>query len=104
LFRFTNRLPPDNWPVRRKLGLCLGVNSDRLLGISQESIGNFPISLPSIKEQEEIVRYLETQTIQYDKGIGHFHDQIDRLKEYKTTLINSAVTGKIRVPLAEEIS
>ncbi|MDF7809367.1 hypothetical protein P4E94_18130, partial [Pontiellaceae bacterium B12219] len=33
LFRFTNRLPPDNWPARRKLGLCLGANSDRLLGM-----------------------------------------------------------------------
>ncbi|MDF7801999.1 hypothetical protein P4C99_21160, partial [Pontiellaceae bacterium B1224] len=31
LFRFTNRLPPDNWQARRKLGLCLGANSDRLL-------------------------------------------------------------------------
>ncbi|MDF7809548.1 hypothetical protein P4E94_19075, partial [Pontiellaceae bacterium B12219] len=39
LFRFTNRLPPDNWQARRKLGLCLGANSDRLLGERKLKVG-----------------------------------------------------------------
>lgn len=32
-----------------------------------------------------------------DKVINIQYQQIEKLKEYKTTLINSAVTGKIKV-------
>lgn len=67
------------------------------LGISQESLGNFPICLPTIKEQKEIIEYIETQSQKIDQAITFQQQQIDKLKEYKTTLINSAVTGKIKI-------
>ncbi|TAJ15426.1 restriction endonuclease subunit S [Marinilabiliaceae bacterium JC017] len=67
------------------------------LGISQESIGNYPICLPSIKEQKMIVEFLDKQLVKFEQSIDMQEQQIEKLKEYKATLINSAVTGKIKV-------
>ncbi|MCD2453083.1 restriction endonuclease subunit S [Methylicorpusculum oleiharenae] len=54
--------------------------------------------VPSIEEQTAIVTHIETQSTKIDQAIAIQQQQITKLKEYKTTLINSAVTGKIRVP------
>lgn len=39
----------------------------------------------------------QKQSAKIDKAIALQAQQIDKLKEYKATLINSAVTGKIKV-------
>lgn len=67
------------------------------LGISQESIGNYPICLPSIQEQREIAKFLDEKSLEFDKAIVSQEKQIEKLKEYKSVLIDSAVTGKIKV-------
>lgn len=54
--------------------------------------------LPPLKEQDEIVQYIQHESEKIDAGVAHLQSQIDKFKEYKTTLINSAVTGKIKVP------
>lgn len=56
-----------------------------------------PISIPPIDEQIEIVTYIRTETGKIDRAISLKNDQIAALREYKATLINSAVTGKIKV-------
>lgn len=56
-----------------------------------------PISIPPIDEQIEIVEYIRTETGKIDRAISLKNDQIAALREYKATLINSAVTGKIKV-------
>lgn len=53
--------------------------------------------VPPIKEQLEIVRFIKEQSSKVELGVGLLNKQIEKLKEYKTTLINSAVTGKIKV-------
>lgn len=58
--------------------------------------------IPPIKEQNAIVSHIQTQSAKIDKAITIQEQMIDRLKEYKATLINSAVTGKIKVPQAGE--
>lgn len=65
--------------------------------LSQELLKNLPVLLPPIGEQLEIFNYLEEQSIKFESLIDIQKSQIEKLKEYKTTLINSAVTGKIRV-------
>jgi len=55
------------------------------------------LPLPPIPEQTAIVTHIETQSTQIDQAIALQQQQIDKLKEYKTTLINSVVTGKVRV-------
>ncbi|WAK04578.1 restriction endonuclease subunit S [Methylobacter sp. YRD-M1] len=54
--------------------------------------------VPPVEEQTAIVAHIETESAKIDKAIAIQQQQIDKLKEYKATLINSAVTGKIKVP------
>lgn len=57
------------------------------------------VSLPVIplKEQQDIAIYLNQQMQKTDVAITQEQQAIEKLKEYKATLINSAVTGKIKV-------
>ena len=53
--------------------------------------------VPPKDEQRKIVRHIATQSKKIDQAIALQESQIEKLKEYKSTLINSAVTGKIKV-------
>jgi len=64
---------------------------------SWDFIGNLQIPLPSIKEQEEIVEYLTEFIRRIDDLISDINTQIQKLKEYRQSLIFEAVTGKIDV-------
>ena len=55
------------------------------------------IAIPSIEEQIKIAEYIENQTIKIDKAIELQQNYILKLKEYKASLIDSVVTGKVRV-------
>lgn len=55
------------------------------------------IVLPPKEEQDCIVKYIKTESQKIDSAITQVAGQIEKLKEYKVTLINSAVTGKIKV-------
>ncbi len=65
--------------------------------ISTNDIGNIKIPLPPKQEQEKIVKYIDNQTTKIDKAIRLQKNYIEKLKEYKATLIDSVVTGKVRV-------
>ncbi len=65
--------------------------------ISPDQIRNFKIGIPELEVQRNIVTYIETQSAKIDKAIGLQQQQIEKLKEYKATLIDAAVTGKIKV-------
>jgi type I restriction enzyme S subunit len=66
-------------------------------GISVNVVKNVKFPYPPISEQNEIGNYIKAIDSNVDKSIEFKRQQIIKLKEYKTTLINSAVTGKIRV-------
>jgi type I restriction enzyme S subunit len=72
-------------------------SSGTMIKVAQEHIRSWVIVFPSDEEQKTIVTHIETETTKIDKAIVLQQKQIDRLKEYKATLINSAVSGKIRV-------
>lgn len=59
---------------------------------------DIPVPVAPSGEQAEILAYTKSQSSAYEKAIEIQQSQIEKLKEYKTTLINSAVTGKIKVP------
>lgn len=50
-----------------------------------------------VEEQRAIAEYLDNALAKADQGIAIKEEQIAALKEYKTSLINAAVTGKIKV-------
>ncbi|EOX1519362.1 restriction endonuclease subunit S [Vibrio cholerae] len=53
--------------------------------------------LPDIETQNKVVLEIEKSHQEIDGGISVLTQQIERIKEYKATLINSAVTGKIKI-------
>jgi len=65
--------------------------------LSMEDLGNLPFISPPKIEQQEILKYLDIELVKLDNSISLQQTQIAKLKEYKTTLINSTVTGKIKV-------
>lgn len=50
-----------------------------------------------VDEQRQIANYLDEHLVKMENAIALKQDQITALKEYKTSLINAAVTGKIKV-------
>lgn len=66
-------------------------------GLNFEAIKGFVFALPPLSEQTEIIEKILAKTSQVDNAISLKESQITKLKEYKTTLINAAVTGKIKV-------
>lgn len=62
-----------------------------------EFIKNMQIPLPEVKEQDEIVEYLNTVCTEIDLEVHNRNHLLDRLLKYKKSLIYEAVTGKIRV-------
>jgi type I restriction enzyme S subunit len=65
--------------------------------ISQEIIKSLKIQSPPLQEQQAIANYLDRETSQIDNLIEKTKQSIEYLKEYRTALISSAVTGKIDV-------
>lgn len=55
------------------------------------------LPIPPSEDQQKIVQYIDTQNQRVENAIRIKEDQIAALKEYKTSLINAAVTGKIKV-------
>lgn len=55
------------------------------------------IAFPPLKEQTEIAKYLGNKTKTIDRIVSNINTQIQTLKELRKTLINDAVTGKIKV-------
>jgi type I restriction enzyme S subunit len=66
-------------------------------GLNFYAIKNFLIPLPSLFEQVAISNFLYEKTTKINKAITLQQNQIEKLKEYKSILINNAVTGKIKV-------
>ncbi len=65
------------------------------LGI--EIIRRFLITFPPLSEQERIAAYLDRNIDNCQAIVAKIQNEIDLMNEYKTSLINEAVTGKIKV-------
>ncbi|MGI6722838.1 MAG: restriction endonuclease subunit S [Arcobacteraceae bacterium] len=65
--------------------------------LSKSRMKEIPFYIPPKDEQLQIVEYIENQTTKIDKAIELEQNYISKLKEYKATLIDSVVTGKVRV-------
>lgn len=65
--------------------------------VPSEFINNFQLALPPLCEQQKIADYLDKQTAKIDQAIALKTAHIEKLKEYKSVLINDVVTGKVQV-------
>ncbi|AFM02672.1 restriction endonuclease S subunit [Bernardetia litoralis DSM 6794] len=67
------------------------------MNLNIESVGNNKVSYPSFSEQQQIVSHIESESKKIDTAISLQKKQIKKLKEYKSVLIDAAVTGKIQI-------
>ncbi|EKK0585952.1 restriction endonuclease subunit S [Campylobacter upsaliensis] len=65
--------------------------------ISQDDIKNFKIPLPPLQEQKQIANFLDKKCEKINSVIEKTKKQIELIKEYKNTLINEAVCGRINL-------
>ena len=73
------------------------VNPGAVPSINESQISSFLISVPPISEQTQIANYLDTETARIDNLIAKQKNLIEKLKEYRASIISHAVTGKIDV-------
>lgn len=66
-------------------------------GLNFEQIGNIQVPLPSTKEQNEIIEFLDDKCGHIDKLIENKQKFITDLETYKESLIYECVTGKREV-------
>lgn len=78
----------------RMLGVGL---TDNFPNISSDLIGIVDVVLPPLVEQQRIVNHLEIENSKIDTLIEKQNQLIDKLKEYRASIISHAVTGKIDV-------
>lgn len=60
-------------------------------------ISRCELVIPPIIEQEEISEYIETANTKIESAISLKEQEIGKLKEYKMSLIDGVVTGKVKV-------
>lgn len=66
-------------------------------GIKASKLSKLIILLPRLEEQKAIVNFLDKKTAEIDGLVIEIKKQIEKLKEYRQSLISEAVTGKIYV-------
>ena len=65
--------------------------------IDKTGLKQIKIICPTILDQQEIINYLNSQTSKIEQIILKIKSQIEKLQEFKQSLISSCVTGKIDV-------
>jgi len=80
--------------------LYAGASNGMSIGLQNLSNLNFyriKSIVPPLEEQKLICEHADKVENEHNNLIQRLESQIEKLKEYKTTLINDAVTGKIKV-------
>ena len=69
--------------------------------INLSIVRNLSFVLPSLQEQKKIADYLDQKTAEIDSLIDKKKQLIEKLTQYRKSLISECVTGKIKVPGVE---
>lgn len=80
--------------------IAINATGSTFLGVSQETVGNFELSLPPINVQRSLAEFLDRKTAAIDQLISKMGRQIETLREYRQALITAAITGKLDVDRA----
>lgn len=101
-FKVKNGNNPEYFSYLLQSNIIENQKNRRVKGTTQISVNdsdfkNMIINLPDKNEQDKIVFYLNKKTEQIYKSIKAIDEQVNKMKEYKKTLINDVVTGKIKV-------
>jgi type I restriction enzyme S subunit len=90
-----------NYLFNSSLGLSqlrlIAKGTTNVAAIYYKELSSLIFAIPSLEEQESITSYLDKKTISIDNLISNSTQAIALLKEKRTALISSVVTGKIDV-------
>ena len=84
----------SEWFISEVIGNSYGVSYP---AINSSELVELKITLPPLDEQKLISYHLDKKTSQIDSLINKIEKKIELLKEYRQSLISSAVTGKLRI-------
>ena len=65
--------------------------------VNMEDLKNFLVLIPTLNEQQEIVRFIKHQLSRINSFMSMANRQIELLQELKQSIITEAVTGKVKV-------
>lgn len=76
------------------------VSTDRVKmpKINKEELGTFKVVLSDVDTQIKIAAYLDAKTAEINSLIDAKQSMVDKLREYRRSLISEAITGKFKVP------
>lgn len=72
----------------------VGSGKTTMASLSQEQVGEFSFPCPNLKEQQEIVNFLDGKCAEIDKLISDKTYLLEELEQYKKSVIYEYVTGK----------
>jgi type I restriction enzyme S subunit len=75
----------------------MACNKATIPHFTKEKVGEVPLNLPPLPEQEAIVKYLDEETGKIDRAIEVKRRQIALLRERREIIIDEVVTGKVKV-------
>jgi len=78
-----------------------GKRTTNLASTNSKKVGTFPIPLPPLDEQEEIVKHIDLQLAKAKSIEESIKDQISTLTAYRKSLIHECVTGQRRITEAD---
>ena len=85
---------------RRQIEMDARGTSASMVKISKEHIKDWRVPVPPIDEQRRIVAHLIHKTTAIDRVVSTTARSVDVLKERRSTVIDSAVTGLLDVKRA----
>jgi type I restriction enzyme, S subunit len=81
----------------RNIGIASMTGTGGLKRVSPKVVKNIPFPLPSISEQSKIVGSIKAKCTAIEKMINSTQTEINKIQEYKTSLINEVVTGSVDI-------
>ncbi|MCL1670779.1 restriction endonuclease subunit S [Elizabethkingia ursingii] len=104
IFNLTNKVIPEYFhlAIRSSVYVPFFVKASDGVRIGQwdlnkNRMNEIPFFIPNNIEQKKIVLFIEELESRTAKAISLKQQEIEKLKEYKTVLIDNVVTGKIKV-------
>lgn len=83
--------------INRKGYIDFICNKATIPHFTKEKVSSVVLPVPSKREQENIVRFVEKNSIPIDEAVQNANKQIALLQERKQIIINDVVTGKVKV-------
>ncbi|EGP8041362.1 restriction endonuclease subunit S [Campylobacter upsaliensis] len=73
------------------------ISGSAIPSMTQYDLANISFALPPLQEQKQIANFLDEKCEKINSAIEKTKRQIELIKEYKNTLINEAVCGRINL-------